>query len=168
MSWQLLKLKSCRTLIISEYDDSASLIKATLEDAGIRTISIAKHINIGLEKFKSGNYNLVLVDCTNFSSSLLHKVKEMRDIEAQKRSEMCSIVVMSSNLPEKLVKKSVENGISYLIQKPFSSTALNRRVEYSVQNPIPQIRDLSPPPTTRGIYQVESYYEKSKLHNKHK
>ena len=133
----------CKTLIISKYEDTSSLIKTALEDADISSVSLVKSLQAGLAKFKTGLYGLVIIDCLEFNDDFLQLIEKMRLFERKQNKYKSSIVIISSNMPESWVKKSIINGASFLIKKPFSANILNKRVEHSFKYPVPKTREIN-------------------------
>ncbi len=135
-------MERLKALIISEYDDTSSFMKTALEEYNATSVNVVRSLSSGLMKFRTADYDLILISAADFSKETLELIKKIRDIEDRYKTCRCSIIVIAPNTNEGTVKRFIGNGASFLIKKPFSASTLKRRVAYSVKNPMPCYQTL--------------------------
>lgn len=134
--------KSKPILIVEDTAELAEVIQATLENMGLNTF-IAAHGEIGLDKFKSSQCDIILLDIglpDMTGWKFLDAIKEMRN--SHQISQMPTIIVITAydDAANRLVGK-LQNIHSYLV-KPFTPDRVEQLVSMALLGERPENPDF--------------------------
>lgn len=104
-------------LIVEDDFFSVQIASFLLQKIGY-SVEIAKNGKEGVEKYKNGNFDYVLMDIQLPVMNGLEAIKKIREIN--KKTDRTAIIVSTSSIDTYLSKSEQTNiGADFFIQKPF-------------------------------------------------
>lgn len=135
-------------LIVEDTVELAEVIQATLENMGLRSI-IAAHGEIGLDKYKTNNPDIILLDIglpDMTGWNFLDAIKEMKNKNQIAQLPTIIVITAYDDAANRLVGK-LQGIHSYLI-KPFTPDHVEQLVEMAIRGEKPdkpEVGGLSSP-----------------------
>jgi DNA-binding response OmpR family regulator len=132
-------MEKARILIVDTDSLTSSMLKAAYEKKGA-SVDVITDPNKVVEQFKTGRYNMVILD----SLPPLHKGFDYcQKIRAIKGGEKIPLLMTSISSDDSYARKAISAGATAYEAKPFSVTAFaNRSLELMNQ----QLEAAAPPP----------------------
>ena len=129
------KEKPLRILLIEDAEDNRLLIRAYLK-ASPHKIDMAENGKKGVEMFKAGTYDIVLMDIQMPVMDGFTATGEIRKWEKEHGKEPTFIIALTANALKEDVEKCLEAGCSHFVSKPIKKTGFLRMIsEYSGKYP---------------------------------
>jgi CheY-like chemotaxis protein len=120
--------QSLRILLAEDSQDNVLLIEAYLKASGY-TADVARNGQIALEKFISGNYDVVLMDVQMPIMDGYSAARSIRQWESENGATPVPILALTAHaLPEE-VRKSFDAGCTAHLTKPIRKAALLAAIE---------------------------------------
>ncbi|MFZ5890785.1 MAG: response regulator [Myxococcota bacterium] len=116
-----------RALVVEDNEFNQALIAHTLSAIGCRVDSVDNGMD-ALNRFGSGDYDVVLMDCHMSGLDGFDTTREIRRMERGRR-RVPIIAVTAGGVPE-MRRSCVAAGMDDYIAKPFTLTTLRARVAY--------------------------------------
>jgi len=107
-------------LLVEDSEDNRLLIQAYLKTSPYQ-IDLAENGKIALDKFTSGEYDLVLMDIQMPVMNGYSATKAMRKWEREKGAKTTSIIALTAHAFKEDVQKSLDAGCSDHVTKPIKS-----------------------------------------------
>ncbi|MBI1191815.1 MAG: response regulator [Bacteroidetes bacterium] len=122
------KLKGLRILVVEDNHFNAVVAQQELEDAIPEVIvELASNGSIAVEKVKSGNYDIVLMDVQMPVMNGYEATKAIRALQADQSN--VPIVAMTANVLKNEVESCYEAGMNDFIGKPFDTDVLIAKIQ---------------------------------------
>lgn len=112
-----------KILVAEDNEVNQKVLRIILDKNGY-TYEIVPDGIEALNKYKSGIYNLILMDCQMPQLDGLQTSKQIRMDENLQKKERCTIVAMTANAMKGDKEKCLEAGMDDFISKPFKSQDL--------------------------------------------
>jgi two-component system chemotaxis response regulator CheY len=116
-----------KTLIVDDSSAMLRVIKMTLNEIGINEIDTALNGKEAIEKFQSGNYELLLTDWNMPEMDGIGLVKRVRELD-----ENVYIVMVTTECKREQVVEALEAGVDNYVTKPFSKKRIQKIIEEEV------------------------------------
>lgn len=128
ISTDLKNRRPLRILLVEDSADNRLLIQSYLKKTPYQ-IDLAENGQIGVEKFKSGNYDLVLMDIQmpvmdGYAATRMIREWEKEQIEAGLRSTSIPIIALTAHALKEEMQKSFEAGCTAYLTKPIKKAKL--------------------------------------------
>jgi signal transduction histidine kinase/ActR/RegA family two-component response regulator len=124
-------LKGIRVLLVEDNDFNALVAREELEDAIEEVqVEVAENGAIAVEKMKSGNYDVILMDVQMPTMNGYEATEKIRLLENGKAG--VPIIAMTANVLKDEVDRCFEAGMDDFIGKPFDTDELLSKI-YSLQ-----------------------------------
>jgi two-component system sensor histidine kinase/response regulator len=104
------------------------VIRILLEKSGYK-YELANDGIEALEKYNTGNYNLILMDCQMPNLDGLNAATKIREIESKNNKNRCPIVAMTANAMKGDRENCIAAGMDDFLSKPFKSFDLLKIIE---------------------------------------
>jgi PAS domain S-box-containing protein len=122
-------------LLVEDLEDNRDLIELFLKGLPYR-LDMAENGAVGLQKFQSGTYNLVLMDIQMPVMDGYQATNAIRTWERAQRREMTPIIALSANAFKEDIDKSLDAGCNAHLTKPIKKqTLLEAICRYAGMNP---------------------------------
>jgi two-component system, sensor histidine kinase and response regulator len=118
-------LAQTKILVVEDNLINQKVLKIILDKAGY-SYDIAEDGLQAVQKFKSGTYKLVLMDCQMPNLDGLRASQIIRDYENENQRTRCPIVAMTANAMKGDKERCVTAGMDDFLAKPFKSGDLMR------------------------------------------
>jgi two-component system, sensor histidine kinase and response regulator len=112
-----------RILLADDTDDNRLLIKAYLKKTGC-SLTIAENGALAVEKFKTGSYDIVLMDVEMPVMDGYTATAAIRKFEKKQGRTPTPIVALTAHAMAENVRESLGSGCDMHISKPFNKAAL--------------------------------------------
>jgi signal transduction histidine kinase/DNA-binding response OmpR family regulator len=110
-------------LLVDDNNDIRMLVKSYLKDS-LCKIDTAENGEIAFDTFKSGTYDLVLMDMQMPVMDGVTAVKEMRKWEEEKQREKTMIIALTGNSSQEDIDRCVSAGYNSHLSKPIKKDQL--------------------------------------------
>ncbi|MBX9768987.1 MAG: response regulator [Bdellovibrionales bacterium] len=117
-----------RILIAEDNIVNQKVLRIILERYGA-DYEIAETGAIAVEKFASGSFDLVLMDCQMPQMDGLEASRKIRELETQQSRKRTPIVAMTANAMKGDRERCLSHGMDDFLAKPFKSNELISVVE---------------------------------------
>src|SRR5204863_522323 len=121
--------QSASLLVVDDNLFCRTLLKASLSEQG-QSVQLAQHGKEGLEKLKTGSFDLVLLDLLMAD---IDGFEMLRIIQADSRLRGLSVVMVSGEEDRSEVTRCIEMGAEDYLTKPVDGTLLRARVKRCVE-----------------------------------
>ena len=122
---------SLNILLVEDARENRIVVKAYLKKTSHR-IGVAENGKIGLEKFISGDYDLVLMDMRMPVMDGYTATGEIRKWEGENRKDATPIIALTANALTEDRQKCLDAGCTDYLSKPLKKADLLRKIrEYS-------------------------------------
>jgi PAS domain S-box-containing protein len=135
-----------RILIVEDSEFNVVLIKAYLKDCGFE-IDVAENGKLGVEKVKSGNPHLVLMDLQMPVMDGLEATRAIRKWELQTQAHPVPILALTAHALGEGVGNSLEAGCNEHLTKPIKKATLLQAIARHVGGKI----HVTPPEGIEGL-----------------
>ena len=115
--------QSKRILLVEDNEDNKNLILAYLRKT-LHKIDTAENGKIAVEKFKSGSYDLVLMDIEMPVMDGYTATKEIRKWEKNKSMDSTPVIALTAHAMKEHEQKSIEAGCNDHVIKPIKKARL--------------------------------------------
>lgn len=112
-----------KVFIVEDNGYTRFTIKAALEKMGHEVVGEAENFNEAMDKLKNSNADIVLLDIILPGLSGLDMLKEMDNKSKYK------IIAITALEQDNLDKELIENGVKYILRKPFSYDELEKAIK---------------------------------------
>lgn len=119
ISWK----RSLSILVAEDSEDNLMLIKMHLKDTP-HAVDIAENGKIAVEKFQTGNYDLVLMDMEMPVMDGYTATKEIRKWEAKEQKKPTPVVALTAHALKEHEQNSLDVGCTGHVTKPFRKQTL--------------------------------------------
>jgi signal transduction histidine kinase/DNA-binding response OmpR family regulator len=145
---------SLTILLADDSEDNRFLIASYLKGTEL-VVDTAENGRLAVEKFETGNYDLVLMDVEMPEMDGYAAVRKIRQIERNRR-ERIPILALTAHAFQKAITKSLEAGFTDHLTKPirratlleairrYASTATKKTVSAAVVAVDPSLKDVVP------------------------
>jgi len=128
---EALESRSLRILLVEDAKENWIVVKAFLKKSP-HAIEVAENGKIGLERFTSGDYDLVLMDMRMPVMDGYTATGEIRKWEKENKKDPTSIIALTANALVEDKQKCLDAGCTDYLSKPFKKTDLLKKIrEYS-------------------------------------
>ena len=117
------ELNGINILIADDNVSLRKLIKAYMKDIKC-TIDTAENGEIAVEKFKSGDYDIVLMDMQMPVMDGLTATRHIRQWEKENKPGMTKIIALTGSVAKEEIDKCLQAGCSYHLAKPIKKDIL--------------------------------------------
>lgn len=125
-------LKPLRVLLIEDYANNRRVIQSYLKKTPC-LVDIAENGAVGVEKFKSGKYDLVLMDIQMPVMDGYTAAREIRKLEREQGVEATPIIALTAHALKDDTQKSIEAGCNAHLTKPVKKQQLLKIIqEYTI------------------------------------
>jgi len=115
--------RSLRILLVEDFEDNRLLIQSYLKKMPYQ-IDIAENGEIAVEKFKSGSYDLVLMDMQMPVMDGYAATREIRKWERERGVEPTCIIALTASAFKEDTQRSLDAGCTAHITKPIKKATL--------------------------------------------
>ena len=126
-----------RILLVEDSEDNRLLIQAYLKTSPYQ-IDLAENGKIALDKFTSGEYDLVLMDIQMPVMDGYSATKAIRKWEREKGAKTTPIIALTAHAFKEDVQKSLDAGCSDHVTKPIKKQVLIEAIHKHTQEVIDQ------------------------------
>ena len=116
-------LRPLRILLVEDSEDNRLLVQTYLKKTPYR-VDIAENGEIAVEKFKSGNYDLVLMDIQMPVMDGYTATRAIREWEVERGIKSTPIIALTAHALKGEMQKSIEAGCTAHITKPIKKATL--------------------------------------------
>ncbi len=124
-----------RILLVDDHEPIQLLVSAFLKKSPCR-IDIAENGKAGVEKFETGEYDLVLMDIHMPVMNGFQAARGIRALERRKGRKPAAIIAVSAQNPGNDVEKMMEAGFTDFLLKPIDKEKLLRTISHSTAKPL--------------------------------
>jgi CheY-like chemotaxis protein len=124
----LTKIRSLNLLLVEDSADNRLIIRAYFKRASDH-IDIAENGAIAVEKFKSGKYDLVLMDVQMPIMDGYTATREMRKWEQEQGKKQTPIIALTAHALKEDAQKSLDAGCTDHLTKPIKRATLMEAVQ---------------------------------------
>ena len=118
-------------LLVEDARENRIVVKAFLKKSP-HTIDVAENGRIGLDKFVSGNYDLVLMDMRMPVMDGYTATREIRKWEAENRQDATPVIALTAHALLEDRQKCMDAGCTDYLSKPLKKDALLKKIlDYS-------------------------------------
>ncbi len=140
-----------KLLLADDSEDNVFLIQAYLKNSGC-TIDVAENGQAALERFRSGSYDLVLMDLQMPVMDGYAATRKIREWEQQRKAKPVPILALSAYAMTTEIEKSREAGCTAYLTKPIRREALLAALEkYGKAQPARTRRSRQPDVNQDGV-----------------
>ena len=118
-----------RILLVEDSEDNCLLIQSYLKSV-LCAIDIAENGAIGVEKYKSGEYDLVLMDVQMPVMDGYTATKAIRQWESEKGARATPIIALTAYALKEEIQKSLEVGCTAHLAKPIKKATLIETISH--------------------------------------
>ena len=120
--------KSIRILVAEDVETNQLIAKEMLSMLG-HTVDIAANGREAVTKYKSGKYDLILMDCQMPLLDGYAATRRIREIEVKSNIHRTPIVALTAGLSQHDEDKCRKAGMDYYLSKPFSIAEIKEAIE---------------------------------------
>ena len=117
---------SLRILIVDDQASMRSLIRATLNQIGLKEVSEAPDGEEGLRHLLTRPVNLVISD---FNMPKLNGLDLLRAVRSHGPIAKTAFIMLTGSADRELVQAAVKHGVNNLLVKPFTAATLKQKLE---------------------------------------
>lgn len=121
-------LRPLHLLLVEDYVHNRIVIQSYLKKTPYK-IDIAENGEIGVEKFKSGKYDIVLMDMHMPVMDGYTATKEMRKLEREKGMRATPIIALTAHALKEDTEKSLDAGCNDHLTKPIKKQKLLKTIQ---------------------------------------
>lgn len=118
--------RSLKVLVADDMMSMRNIVKRALLDIGYKDIHDAVNGEEALEKLKSGGFGLVLLD---WNMPIMSGIELLRIIRADPGLQTLPVLMITAEAKMDNIMEAVQTGVSDYLVKPFSSQALQEKLE---------------------------------------
>ncbi|MEX2493331.1 MAG: response regulator [Nitrospirales bacterium] len=118
--------RSLKVLVADDMMSMRNIVKRALLDIGYKDIHDAVNGEEALEKLKSGGFGLVLLD---WNMPIMSGIELLRIIRADPGLQALPVLMITAEAKMDNIMEAVQTGVSDYLVKPFSSQALQEKLE---------------------------------------
>jgi CheY-like chemotaxis protein/HPt (histidine-containing phosphotransfer) domain-containing protein len=137
-----------RILVVEDSEDNLFLIRSYLRHSGLQ-VEEAVNGKIAVEKYQSGDYDLVLMDISMPEMDGYTATRVLRRWEAQNNRAPAPILALTANAHQSDVQKSAEAGCTAHLSKPIEKAVLLEALEQYLGTVIRGRQELAPRANTK-------------------
>ncbi len=126
-------LSPLNILLVEDNATTRILIQTFLKNTPYK-INMAENGKLALEKFKAGNYNLVLMDIQMPVMDGYTSTKKIREWEKENRLKKTPIIALTAHALKKHIPKSLDAGCNAHLTKPINKADLLVAIEKYTQH----------------------------------
>ncbi len=115
---------STRVLVADDSSTMRKIILRSLQAVGVSEVTEAADGDEAVDKFKPGDFDLVLTDWNMPGKSGLEVTQEIR-----KKDAKIPIIMVTTEAEKSRVMEAIEAGVSDYLVKPFTAETLREKLE---------------------------------------
>jgi CheY-like chemotaxis protein len=119
---------SLRLLLADDSEDNVFLVKSYLRDTGC-SIDVAGNGEIAVQRFRSGHYDLVLMDLQMPVMDGYIATQQIRDWEREHQAKPVPVIALSAYALQSEIDKSRDAGVTAYLTKPIRRQKLLEAIE---------------------------------------
>jgi two-component system sensor histidine kinase/response regulator len=119
---------SLRLLLADDSEDNVFLVKSYLRDTGC-SIDVAGNGEIAVQRFRSGHYDLVLMDLQMPVMDGYIATQQIRDWEREHQAKPVPVIALSAYALQSEIDKSRDAGVTAYLTKPIRRQKLLETIE---------------------------------------
>jgi PAS domain S-box-containing protein len=112
-----------RLLLVDDSEDNIFLIQSYLRDSGC-SVDVAENGEIAVQKFRSGEYDVVLMDLQMPVMDGYAATRQIREWEKEKHLQPVPVIALTAYARENEIEKSLANGCTTHLTKPIRRNTL--------------------------------------------
>ncbi|MBI3950534.1 MAG: response regulator [Acidobacteria bacterium] len=166
LEWQPAKWPVCpeeeyplRILLVEDSEDNRLLIQFYLERMSYE-IDVAENGRIAIEKFRTGDHDLVLMDMQMPVIDGYTATRAIREWEKETGRKPVPIIALTAYALKEEVRKSLEAGCTAHIPKPVRRETLMEAIQQCIRNEIHGAPNGLQPPEEKIIVEVDADLQK--------
>lgn len=148
------RLAKLRILVVDDSEDNRALIDAYLQDLQCR-LEFAEDGRIALDKFCSGDYDLVLMDLQMPVLNGYEAIRRMRGWEEEQGRGITPIVALTASALEADLQRALDAGATAWVRKPVRMPTLLDAVRKYAAQPDSSLDSSSARPTERILVRAD-------------
>lgn len=115
-----------KVLVVDDILSMRHIVKRALLEIGFKDIQDAHNGEEGLEKLRAGEYGLVLLD---WNMPVMSGIDMLRAIRADSALNSLPVLMITAEAQAEQIMEAVQAGVSGYLVKPFSTQALQEKLE---------------------------------------
>jgi len=117
---------SLKVLVVDDMMSMRNIVKRSLVEIGYQDIQFATNGEEALEKLKSGEFGLVLLD---WNMPVMSGIEVLRVMRANPAFKKIPVLMITAEAQMENIMEAVQAGVSDYLVKPFSGQALQEKLE---------------------------------------
>ncbi len=117
---------SRKVLVVDDMMSMRNIVKRSLVEIGYQDIQFAANGEEALEKLKSGEFGLVLLD---WNMPIMSGIEVLRTMRANPAFQKIPVLMVTAEAQMENIMEAVQAGVSDYLVKPFSGQALQEKLE---------------------------------------